>query len=632
MKRFFQTLWLGVLVAVLSSVFLMLRADASEHPDKIKAISEYSYLWGEPSEGLESVRASSPERWKTVKSGEALPKKPKGITTAWIKIQLPSHIPKDYGVYIKTIYAKKLSVYVKQKLVQEVTLDYPNDQQSSLFSVSNDDSGSTVFLKMENSLERAGILSDIKLDLYINLLKTYVLTDYQNIVLGCALLSIAAILLISAVFLKKNQRTDWLLLSILLLSLGTIFITYSPFMFTNYSHFAALYSLLFDFSLAVFLPALTYYFERIFHTSKFNLIYWFRRIQMLYSLFLIAFKFTNMLTDYRFYTAYFFFSVSLLGYIMLLQFTIIIGASIILVLKGNKEAIIFSAGFASFALMSTLDLIYYYDSLQMYQFHFWKWGVLGFIIALIVILCKRFSSNHEKIINYAKELEFYNHQLQQSEKMEIISELAASVAHEVRNPMQVTRGFLQLIATRSDEKGKEYMKTAIEELDRASVIITDFLTFSKPQGDEVVELNLSKEFRQIEGIIDPLVVMHGGRISVNIADNLFIQGNSSKLKQVLINIIKNSIEAFRNDGLISISAYEMQGEVYIHIKDNGEGIEISKLGMLGKPYYTTKEKGTGIGLMVTFRIIEKMNGTIAYKSQRNIGTEVILRFPSSGIR
>ncbi len=240
---------------------------------------------------------------------------------------------------------------------------------------------------------------------------------------------------------------------------------------------------------------------------------------------------------------------------MISQFILIIGLSIKLVLKGNKEAVIFSSGFALLALMSTLDLIYFYASSQEYQFSLWKWGVVGFIIALIVILGRRFAINQEQMINYSKELEFYNHQLQLSEKMEIISSLAASVAHEVRNPLQVTRGFLQLVAARTDDKNKEYMGIAIEELDRASVIITDFLTFAKPQLDDLVDLNVSKEISQIEGIIVPLATLHGGRITVSVPNDLYIRGNSSKLKQVLINIIKNSIEAFQVDGQIHIWAY-----------------------------------------------------------------------------
>jgi two-component system sporulation sensor kinase B len=348
-----------------------------------------------------------------------------------------------------------------------------------------------------------------------------------------------------------------------------------------------------------------------------------------YSVFTVICLLINVLNDYRFNKVYFFVSVTILGIIMILQFSLLIGSSVLLMFRGNKEAVIFSAGFASLAFMSTLDLVLYYVNSQNKQIFLWKWGILGFIIALIIIMGRRFSINQERIINYSKELDYYNHQLQQSEKMEIISQLAASIAHEVRNPLQVTRGFLQLVASRSDKKSQEYMTIAIEELDRASVIITDFLTFSKPQGEEIKKLNLFEEFRQIEGIIFPLVALHSGRINVDVPEHLLIQGNSSKLKQVLINLIKNSIEAFQDDGFVNIWAYEKHEEVYIHIKDNGEGIEAAQLTRLGVPYYSTKLKGTGLGLMVSFQIIENMKGKVEFKSQKNVGTEVILRFPTN---
>lgn len=476
-------------------------------------------------------------------------------------------------------------------------------------------------------MDRLGIQSDIRLDHYSTLTRTYIFRDLQNIILGFGFLFIAVIMLICSFFLKQIGRATWISLSLIILTLGTIFLTYSPFLYANFTQFGDVFLDIFDISLAVLLPSLTYFFEKIFDNGRFKWIRIFRKFQMVYSLFSITFMLVNQLNHYQYIKTYFFFSVTVLGAIMIFQFIVIIGLSIIYVIRGNKEAIIFSSGFAIFALMGTFDLIIYYVNDQKHQFFLWKFGVVGFIIALIVILGRRFAINQEQMSNYSKELEFYNHQLQLSEKMEMISSLAASVAHEVRNPLQVTRGFLQLVAARTDDKNKEYMTIAIEELDRASVIITDFLTFAKPQLDEIVELNVSKEISQIEGIIMPLATMNGGRIIVSVPSDLHIYGNSSKLKQILINIIKNSIEAFQVDGQIHIWAYEKNDEVFIHIKDNGEGIEPIQLAKLGEPYYSTKTKGTGLGLMVTFRLIEIMKGHIEFKSQKYLGTEVIMRFP-----
>jgi two-component system sporulation sensor kinase B len=313
---------------------------------------------------------------------------------------------------------------------------------------------------------------------------------------------------------------------------------------------------------------------------------------------------------------------------MILEFLLLITVSVVYTIKKNKDAIIFAIGFSFFAFSGVADLILYYLKSQNHEFILWQWGVVGFIISLIVLLGRRIVSYYELMINYSKELVIYNHQLQRSEKMEIISELAASVAHEVRNPLQVTRGFLQLFNEKTDDKGREYLGLAIEELDRASNIITDFLTFAKPQLEDITELNVSNELRQIEGIILPLASLNGGEILMDVYPKLVIRGNAAKFKQALINIIKNSIESIQSHGQIQIKAYEDKEQVIIRIQDNGEGMGPIELVKLGEPYFSTKKKGTGLGLMVTFRIIEAMQGEIHFSSEKGVGTEAVIRFPS----
>jgi two-component system sporulation sensor kinase B len=252
MKRFSQTLWLVVLVVVLSSSFLMPRAFASELSDRMQTISEYSIMWGDPSEGLESVMGSSPERWKIVKSGEAIPKKPKDITTAWIRIKLPSQIPENYGMFIQGLYAEHLTVYIGHRLVQESMIGFSYDQQSSLFPISSEDGGKTILMKLETSMGRLGIISAIALDDYDILLRSYILGDLQNIILGCAFLFIASIMLLGSIFLKRVNLTDWILVSVLFVSLGIIFITYTPFLYASFPKYGAIFSASFDIYLMFF--------------------------------------------------------------------------------------------------------------------------------------------------------------------------------------------------------------------------------------------------------------------------------------------------------------------------------------------------------------------------------------------
>ncbi len=283
-----------------------------------------------------------------------------------------------------------------------------------------------------------------------------------------------------------------------------------------------------------------------------------------------------------------------------------------------------------FAAIGVSEVIWYFIQDMNYDLFFWKWGILSFVASLIIILARRILQNYEQVVKYSKQLEVFNNELQRSEKMEIISQLAASVAHEVRNPLQVTRGFLQLLREKTtSDKDKSFMVLAIDELDRASEIITDFLTFAKPQLEQTTLLNVAEEIQKIEGILAPLATMQGGVIKVDLASDLYVRGNSSKLKQALINIIKNSIEALDKDGIIHIRAYmDDSGHVVICIKDNGEGMHEADLKRLGEPYYSKKTKGTGLGLMVTFRIIEVMQGRVEFISNKGVGTEAIIHIPS----
>jgi len=123
---------------------------------------------------------------------------------------------------------------------------------------------------------------------------------------------------------------------------------------------------------------------------------------------------------------------------------------------------------------------------------------------------------------------------------------------------------------------------ALKELDRASGIITDFLTFAKPELEHETRLNVYEELKHVKGILLPLANLSGGTIELDDAKELYITGNSSKLKQAMINIVKNSIEALDGEGVIRIWAYAESGEVVIHIQDDGIGIEAGDLERLGE--------------------------------------------------
>jgi two-component system sporulation sensor kinase B len=220
--------------------------------------------------------------------------------------------------------------------------------------------------------------------------------------------------------------------------------------------------------------------------------------------------------------------------------------------------------------------------------------------------------------------------LQEAEKMRVVSELAASVSHEVRNPLTTVKGMLQLIG-RMDypkEKKQEFIQLALSELDTAITIISEYLTFSKPQLDDVRIIDLADECKQVVNVLTPYANLYQVRLSCSANQSAMISGDSSRLRQSLINLIKNCIEASEK-GAVEIALFPKKEETVILIKDTGIGMTKEQIRRLGTPYYSTKEKGTGLGTMVAFSLIHAMNGTITVESEVGKGSLFVICFPLS---
>lgn len=215
-------------------------------------------------------------------------------------------------------------------------------------------------------------------------------------------------------------------------------------------------------------------------------------------------------------------------------------------------------------------------------------------------------------------------------QIKTVSEMAASISHEVRNPLTVTRGFTQLLkdGSLSDEQRHQYIKLSLEELDRAERIIGDYLTFAKPSIENKEVLHLNKEIEYIVQVINPYATMNNITVEVNMEDCQYtILGEKQKLHQSLLNIVKNGIEAMENNGKILIQLMKINEIAQLIIKDNGKGMSDEQIKKIGTPYFSTKEKGTGLGTMVAFNIIKAMQGDYKIESQIGKGTSFLITFP-----
>ncbi|MDF2681944.1 MAG: kinB [Brevibacillus sp.] len=231
------------------------------------------------------------------------------------------------------------------------------------------------------------------------------------------------------------------------------------------------------------------------------------------------------------------------------------------------------------------------------------------------------------LVEFIRESHIIRNQIERSEKLNLISELAASVAHEVRNPLTVVRGFVQLLREESNPKNYEYIKLVLTELDRAEWIISDYLNLAKPQGDVMSRVELTHVVSDTTALMSSYALMNGVEIVTRAEPGLHVISNSVKLKQALMNLMKNGIEAMTQGGSLHVTVELANSSVVIVIRDEGEGISPEQIQQIGLPFYSTKEKGTGLGLMVTCRIIEAMQGTIQFESELGKGTQVIIHLP-----
>ncbi|SDW08222.1 sensor histidine kinase [Paenibacillus sp. CF384] len=615
---------------IIMSIFTIVPNPAGASPSSAdSSISSWQIKWETKADRLAAPdQAMKAAGWQDIQASDPAVSKPVNAVSAWIRIKLPV-IEQNQGVFFRSIYAQSLTVYLGGEDVFHSERKYWFDLNRVLIPLQTNDSGQELVLHLESHTDRLGLGRGINISDYQDLMRLHAKFDLLDIILGGAFVFVAFVMLVCSVFLDRNQKKSWLALCFIILPIGGLLIGYSPFLYTFYGEYGFLYQGMFDLSLYLFLPSLMIFIELLFGSGYRGIVKYFRRFLIAYSIFGIIALMVNWSSDYELQPYYFILSVTFGGIIMLAQFTLILVILLRQLWNRNIDSIILSIGLAVFAIVGVAELLKFYASSKTYDLSWWKWGLVAFVLSLIVLLGRRFSYQHKLILTYSRELEIYNSELQRSEKMEIISQLAASVAHEVRNPLQVTRGLLQIFEKRHQitPNTENFYKLAIDELDRASTIITDFLTFAKPEMEQVNELNLADEFKHVEGIIVPLANLQGGHLEMSMPRSLRIMGNSSKLKQALVNIIKNSIESLEGSGVVKIWAYEEREQVVIHIADSGAGMDERILERLGEPYFTNKTKGTGLGLMVTFRIIEVMQGTIKFKSQIGVGTEAIIRFP-----
>ncbi|AZB44257.1 PAS domain S-box protein [Bacillus sp. FJAT-42376] len=216
-----------------------------------------------------------------------------------------------------------------------------------------------------------------------------------------------------------------------------------------------------------------------------------------------------------------------------------------------------------------------------------------------------------------------------AEKMSVVGELAAGVAHEIRNPLTSLKGFVQFLGEDDHSKHKNHLRVMAEEIDRINEVIDELLLIAKPQGKSFKEEKAAEILEDVILLMEESAKASYVQFMVQADPEMSIMCNKNHLKQVFMNLIKNSIEAMEFGGTMSIDCFMTgDGAAQFVLKDEGSGIEPERIEKLGEPFFTTKERGTGLGLTVCYKIVkEEHRGSIQFESELGKGTTVTIRLP-----
>lgn len=234
--------------------------------------------------------------------------------------------------------------------------------------------------------------------------------------------------------------------------------------------------------------------------------------------------------------------------------------------------------------------------------------------------------------SYKKIFELHQNQLEHADRLATTGEIAASIAHEIKNPVAGILSALQVFENDfSDSEEKKEIYSEIKfQLERINYAINDLLNYARPTSPNFEEFYLDDILQRIVILFNPQLKEKNVQLETKINnESLKINGDKKQLQQVLWNILINAYQAVSYQGKISIIISEKNSNVQIFISDNGKGMTKETLKNVFKPFYTSKHKGTGLGLTISKRIVEQHKGTIELESEVGIGTTVKIIIPKN---
>lgn len=232
------------------------------------------------------------------------------------------------------------------------------------------------------------------------------------------------------------------------------------------------------------------------------------------------------------------------------------------------------------------------------------------------------------IVQDLTEEEKLRSELDNVERLTLVGQMAAGITHEIRNPMAVVRGFLQLMREKSPDELNSYYQIVMDELDRANSIINDFLSLAQSRISETESVQLHLVIEELGPLIWADANLRGQSVELKLNPSLpLLQLNVREIKQLILNLVRNGMEAMGSKGVLTVETRINGDHVDLMIRDTGGGIPQHQIDNLFVPFFTTKNQGTGLGLPLCLSIVERHKGIISVNSEEGVGTVFTVSFP-----
>lgn len=235
----------------------------------------------------------------------------------------------------------------------------------------------------------------------------------------------------------------------------------------------------------------------------------------------------------------------------------------------------------------------------------------------------------ERELRSRKRAEEMKLQLERSHKMSLVGQIAAGMAHEIKNPLASIKGAVEILCEdgTSEQDKKEFKAIVLKEVKRINASVSDFLESARPGATAMTELNLADTVRSSLKQVQPQAMNRDIKIVSHVEDPVLIMGDEEKIHQVMLNLLLNAVDATPDRSTITVGLNAEAKDARIIIEDSGPGIKTVDLSRIFEPFFTTKSTGTGLGLAIAESIVERHNGHIQLENKTTGGARAEIRLP-----